>query len=123
MKTSSDGKVDGLSFRVTGPNEYDEVFVTDENGEILVGGLRPGDYTVSEVSNDVSADYVLPTDKMATVFANSITTVEMHNVFRDTPKTGDDSNLPFWITMACLSGTGIVLCVVFEMKSRRKRKD
>ena len=123
MKTSSDGKIDGFSFRVTGPNGYDEVFVTDENGEIIIENLRVGEYQVSEVQDEVSADYVLPTDKMATVFANSITTVEMYNVFRDTPKTGDDSNLIYWITMACLSGTGVVLCVVFEMKSRRKRKD
>ncbi len=123
VKTSSDDKVEGFSFRVTGPNEYDEVFVTDENGEIVISGLRLGDYTVSEVSNEASADYVLPADKIATVFTDSVTIVEMHNVFRDTPKTGDDSNLPFWITMACLSGTGVVLCVVFEVKSRRKRKD
>ena len=123
VKTSSDGKIDGFSFRVTGPNGYDEVFVTDENGEIIIENLRIGEYKVSEVQNEASADYVLPADKMATVFADSTTTVEMYNVFRDTPKTGDDSNLPFWITMACLSGTGIVLCVVFEMKSRRKRKD
>ena len=123
VKTSSNDKVDGFSFRVTGPNGYDEVFVTDENGEIIIGGLRVGDYTVIEVSNEVSADYVLPTDKIATVFSDSVTIVEMHNVFRDTPKTGDDSNLLYWITMACLSGTGIVLCVVFEVKSRKKRKD
>ena len=123
VKTSSDDKVDGFSFRVTGPNGYDEVFVTDENGEIVIGGLRLGDYTVSEVSNEASADYVLPEDKIATVFADSVTIVEMHNVFRDTPKTGDDSNLLYWITMACLSGTGVVLCVVFEVKSRKKRKD
>lgn len=123
VKTSSDDKVDGFSFRVTGPNGYDEVFVTDENGEIIIENIRIGEYKVSEVQNEASADYVLPADKMATVFADSTTTVEMHNVFRDTPKTGDNSNLPFWITMACLSGTGIVLCVVFEVKSRKKRKE
>jgi len=123
VKTSSDGKIDGFSFRVTGPNGYDEGFVTDENGEIIIENLRVGEYKVSEVQNEVSADYVLPTDKMATVFADSTTTVEMHNVFRDTPKTGDDSNLPFWISMAFLSGTGIVICMVFEVKTRKKRKD
>lgn len=123
VKTSSDGKVAGFSFRVTGSNGYDEVFVTDENGEIIIENIRIGEYKVSEVQNEASADYVLPADKMATVFANSTTTVEMHNVFRDTPKTGDNSNFPLWITMACLSGTGVVLCVVFELKSRKKRKE
>lgn len=51
VKTSSDGKVEGFSFRVTGSNGYSEVFVTDENGEIFIENLRIGDYTVSEVSD------------------------------------------------------------------------
>lgn len=33
VKTSSDGVVEGFSFRVTGTNGYDEVFTTDANGE------------------------------------------------------------------------------------------
>lgn len=122
VKTSSNGKVDGFSFRVTGSNGYDKVFVTDENGEIVIGGLRLGDYTVSEVSNDASADYVLPEDKIATVFVDSVTIVEMHNLFRDTPQTGDDTNLLFWFAMAAVSGTGLVICMVLEVKARKKRK-
>ena len=50
-KTSSDGKVEGFSFRVTGANGYDQTFKTDKNGEIHIEGLRVGDYTVSEVSD------------------------------------------------------------------------
>ena len=40
-KTSSDGKLEGFAFRITGANGYDETFVTDENGEIHVE-LRVG---------------------------------------------------------------------------------
>ena len=36
VKASSDGRVEGFSFRITGEN-YDEVFTTDTNGEIFVG--------------------------------------------------------------------------------------
>ena len=54
VKTSSDGKVEGFSFRVTG-KDYDQTFTTDANGEILIEGLRIGEYTVSEVSDDASA--------------------------------------------------------------------
>ena len=50
-KTSSDGKVEGFSFRVTGANGYDQTFKTDKNGEIFIEGLRVGDYTVSEVAD------------------------------------------------------------------------
>lgn len=63
-KTSSDGKVEGFSFRVTGANGYEQTFTTDENGEIFIEGLRVGDYTVSEVSDGASANYVrLPTSR------------------------------------------------------------
>ena len=42
VKTSSDGKVEGFSFRVTGVNGYDKTFTTDRNGEIFVEDLRIG---------------------------------------------------------------------------------
>ena len=66
-KTSSDGKVEGFSFRVTGANGYDQTFKTDKNGEIHIEGLRVGDYTVSEVSDGASASYVLPADKLSLI--------------------------------------------------------
>ena len=73
VKTSSDGKVKGFAFRITGENGYDIILETDENGEIFLDNLRIGDYTISEVSNTVSAMYVLPADKKATVKTGSIT--------------------------------------------------
>ena len=39
VKTSSDGKVEGFSFRVTSENGYDETFTTDKNGEIFIQKL------------------------------------------------------------------------------------
>lgn len=51
VKTSSNGKLDGFSFRVTG-TDYDQTFKTDKNGEIFIEGLRIGEYTVSEVSDN-----------------------------------------------------------------------
>ena len=58
VKTSSDGKVEGFSFRVTGANGYDQTFVTDKNGEIFIEGLRIGEYVISEVSDNASAGYI-----------------------------------------------------------------
>ena len=55
VKTSSDGKVEGFTFRVTGVNGYDRSFTTDKNGEIIIEGLRIGDYTISEVQDSVCA--------------------------------------------------------------------
>lgn len=121
-KTSSDGKVQGFSFRITGPNGYEQVFTTDENGEILIEGLRIGDYTVSEVSDNASAAYVLPADKTASVFEGSVTKVEMHNELRDTPKTGDDSNPALWLALMGISALGAAACGVVCFKTKKKKE-
>ena len=120
IKTSSDGKVEGFSFRVTGANGYDEIFKTDENGEIFIEGLRIGEYTVSEVNDSVSAGYILPADKQATVKVGATTIVEMHNELRDTPKTGDDFNLALWVSLAAASvlGAGVLGFVGFKKKKK-----
>ena len=75
VKTSSDGKVEGFSFRVTGVNGYDKTFTTDRNGEIFVEDLRIGEYTVSEVSDKASAGYILPADKQLTIKVGATTIV------------------------------------------------
>ena len=123
VKTSSDGKVEGFSFRVTGANGYSEVFATDKNGEILIENLRIGDYTVSEVSDGVSAAYVLPADKTASVFEGAVTKVEMHNELRDTPKTGDDSTPALWLSLLGISGLGAVTLGVLGFKKKKSEKE
>lgn len=123
VKTSSDGKVEGFSFRVTGSNGYSEVFVTDENGEIFIENLRIGDYTVSEVSDGASAAYVLPADKTASVFESAVTTVEMHNELRDIPKTGDDRNPALWLSLLGVSAAGAAVLGVIGLKKKSKKED
>ena len=123
VKTSSDGKVEGFSFRVTGSNGYSEVFVTDENGEIFIENLRIGDYTVSEVLDGASAAYVLPADKTASVFEGAVTTVEMHNELRDTPKTGDDRNPALWLSLLGISAAGAAVLGVIGLKKKSKKED
>jgi len=120
VKTSSDGKVEGFSFRVTGADGYDQTFKTDKNGEIFIEGLRIGEYTVSEVNDSVSAGYILPADKQATVKVGATTIVEMHNELRDTPKTGDDFNLALWVSLAAASvlGAGVLGFVGFKKKKK-----
>ena len=119
-KTSSDGKVEGFTFRITGVNGYDSTFTTDKNGEILVDGLRIGEYTVSEVSDNVSAGYILPADKKITVQADSTVEIEMHNELRDTPKTGDDSRTGLWMVLAGLSAAGIAATVIASKRKKKK---
>lgn len=120
IKTSSDGKIEGFSFRVTGPNGYVGVFTTDKNGEIIIENLRIGEYVVSEVSDGASSAYVLPADKTASVFEGAVTQVEMHNELRDTPKTGDDSNPALWLALLGISAAGAAVLGVVGFRKRRK---
>ena len=120
-KTSSDGKVEGFSFRVTGANGYDQTFKTDKNGEIFIEGLRVGDYTVSEVSDGASANYVLPADKTVTIFADKTTVAKMHNELRDTPKTGDDSKPWLWAALMGVSAMGAAALGAAAYVSKRRR--
>ena len=120
-KTSSDGKLEGFSFRVTGANGYDRVFQTDAEGVILIEGLRIGDYTVSEVQDGSSDGYLLPADKTASVFEGAVTEVEMHNEKKPTPEvpqTGDSSHATLWIGLLGLSCIGAV--TVLLMRKRKK---
>ena len=119
-KTSSDGKVEGFTFRVTGVNGYDSTFTTDKNGEISIDGLRIGEYTVSEVSDNVSAGYVLPADKKVTVKVGETVEIEMHNELRDTPKTGDDRKTSLWVALAGASALGIVATIVASKRKKKK---
>ena len=123
IKTSSDGKVEGFSFRVTGPNGYVGVFTTDKNGEIIIDDLRIGEYVVSEVSDGASAAYILPADKTASVFEGAVTKVEMHNELRDTPKTGDDSNPVLWLSLLGISAVGVASLGVIGWKKKKTEKE
>ena len=123
IKTSSDNKVAGFSFRVTGPNGYSEIFTTDKNGEILIENLRVGEYVVSEVSDGASSAYILPADKTASVFEGAVTKVEMHNELRDTPKTGDDSNPALWFSLLGISAVGTAVLGVIGLKKKKTEKE
>ena len=121
VKTSSDGKLEGFSFRVTGANGYDQVFQTDAEGFILVEGLRIGDYTVSEVQDGSSDGYLLPADKTASIFEGVVTEVEMHNEKKpalEVPQTGDNSHMALWLGLLGISGIGAA--AILLMRKRKK---
>lgn len=120
VKTSSDGKIEGFSFRVIGPNEYDKTFKTDKKGEILIENLRIGEYIISEIRNKTSEEYILPLDKQVTVKMDSTTIVDMHNELRDTPKTGDSFNIIMWVSIAGISVVGIVTCASIIRRKKKK---
>ena len=122
VKSSSDGRVEGFSFRVTGEN-YDEVFKTDANGEIFIEGLRIGKYTVTEVEDEVSAGYKRPDPVEVELVADETLTVNVHNdkiTIEEPPKTGDNSNMGLWFGLLMLSCLGMVGTVIYGRRRRRE---
>ena len=122
MKTSSDGRVEGFSFRITGEN-YDEVFTTDANGEIFIENLRIGKYTVTEVEDSVSAGYKRPDPFEIELTADETLTVNVHNDkvttdHPDSPKTGDDSHMALWL---CLMLASLCVLIGTILYSRKKK--
>lgn len=41
--------VPDVSFRITGPDDYDQTFITDANGKIVIDDLESGDYQAFEI--------------------------------------------------------------------------
>ena len=126
LKTSFDGRKKGFSFRIVGSDatghSYDQIFVTDEKGEIHIEGLRIGTYTISEVKDKASEGYLLPPDQTITIETGETVTLQFVNKkIPQIPKTGDESNIALWgtVALAALAGAGVVSIVLWK-KSRRK---
>lgn len=123
IKTSSDGKLEGFSFRITGSDGYDKTFKTDKNGEILIEDMRIGKYEVSEVSDNASAGYILPDNQTVEIKYNETAVIKMHNELKDTPKTGDERNIPLWLALMGLALSGAaVLCITGIYRKRKKNR-
>ena len=48
---------------------------------------------------------------------------KMHNELRDTPKTGDDTNMKLWYVLAGLSAVGIAVTSVVAHKKKKKESN
>ena len=126
IKTSSDGKKEGFAFRVESEElGYSETFVTDQNGEILIEGLRIGKYTVSEEKNEQSEGYTLPDPVEVEIVAQETLEVHVHNdkVTVEVPQTGDKNNLTLWFVLLGAGAAGCTAAVFLTMKKRKAASD
>ncbi len=78
VKTSEDGKVDGISFRIQG-NGVDKTVKTANGGQIQIDNLIPGVYTVTELTEE---KYVPQDVQHITVISGQITTVNFSNTLK-----------------------------------------
>ena len=75
VKTSEDGKVEGITFHITGKG-IDQTVTTNSRGEVQIDNLQPGEYTVME---QVSGDYVPQEPQKVTVQAGQTATISFNN--------------------------------------------
>ena len=76
VKTSDDGVVSGIKFRITGTG-YDKTYPTDSKGVLNVVGITPGTYTVTEqVPDGYKSDNPSQT---ISIKAGTLTTINFHN--------------------------------------------
>ena len=78
VKTSEDGKVSGISFRISG-NGVDKTVVTESNGKISIPDLKPGTYTVTE---SVPSKYEPQSSQTVTIVSGKTSTVTFNNTLR-----------------------------------------
>ena len=147
-KDSSDGRKDGFAFEVKSEDgTYCETFTSPEDGIILIEGLRVGKYTVTEVKNKASEDYIIPDGATVEIKADETAEVSFFNEkpeeetpetpdtpdnpdspatpsnpSKPVPQTGDDYNLYIWIGVlgAAVVGSGIALFLCTYKKKGQK---
>ena len=107
IKTSEDGKVDGIAFTITGEG-INQTVTTDRNGEIRIDNMMPGTYTVTEQSY---GKYEPQESHRVTVLAGQTATVSFNNVLRrgeltvtKTSEDGLNQGVKFHLSGTSLSG-------------------
>ena len=91
-KDSSDGRKDGFAIEVKNADgSYCETFTTPKSGVIEVKGLRIGIYTVTEISNRASRDYIIPDAATVEIKAEETADVKL---FNEKPKKPEKPETP-----------------------------
>lgn len=107
VKTSEDGKVDGVSFRIEG-NGVDKTVKTAKDGEIQIDNLMPGVYTVTELTEN---KYIPQETRRVTVVSGQTSTVNFNNKLKrgnltitKTSEDGLNEGVKFHLHGTSLSG-------------------
>ena len=145
-KDSSDGRKEGFAIEVkSADGTYCETFTTPKSGVIEVEGLRVGIYTITEVANRASQDYIIPDAATVEIKADQTATVQFYNEKKDTPdnpskptnpttpttpgkdvpQTGDDNLIFLYgslLALAVIGGSVFAICYFKKGKYSRKDK-
>ena len=110
VKTSEDGKVDGVNFRITG-NSIDKTVQTKNGGQIQIDNLMPGIYTVTELTEE---KYEPQEIRCVAVVSGQTATVTFRNILKrgdlTVTKTSEDGlskDAKFHLYGTSLSGLSV----------------
>ena len=110
VKTSEDGKVEGISFTITG-NGMNKTVTTGAGGVIQIDNLAPGVYTVTEQNYD---KYEPQEVRRVTVVSGQVTTVNFNNTLKrgtlivtKTSEDGLNEGVKFHLYGTSLSGLAV----------------
>ena len=110
VKTSEDGKVEGISFTITG-NGVNKTVTTGAGGVIQIDNLAPGVYTVTEQSYD---KYEPQEVRRVTVVSGQVATVNFNNTLKrgtlivtKTSEDGLNEGVKFHLYGTSLSGLAV----------------
>lgn len=110
VKTSEDGKVEGISFTITG-NGVNKTVQTGAGGTIQIDKLTPGVYTVTEQNYD---KYEPQEVRRVTVVSGQVATVNFSNVLKrgdltvtKTSEDGLNEGVKFHLSGTSLSGLAV----------------
>jgi hypothetical protein len=94
-KDSSDGRKEGFAIEVkSADGSYCETFTTPKSGIIEVKGLRVGIYTVTEIANRASKDYIIPDAATVEIKADQTSTIQFFNEKPEKPETPETPENP-----------------------------
>ncbi len=118
-KTSEDGKVSGVPFRIQG-NGVNQTIKTNNTGEFQLDELRAGIYTVTEQTGD---PYEPQQSQRVTVVPGRTTTVTFHNTLKrgdlkvtKNSEDGLNSGIRFKLSGTALNGAAVELYAETDSK-------
>lgn len=118
-KTSEDGKVSGIPFRIQG-NGVDKTVSTNSSGEFQLNELRAGVYTITEQTDD---PYEPQESQRITIVPGRTTTVTFHNTLKrgdlkvtKNSEDGLNSGVRFRLSGTALNGAAVELYAETDSK-------